>query len=323
MEEPPVKYEDVNFALKRIQSQLYRTPLDHSRHLSNEYTNYYLKLESQQITKSFKVRGAVNKLAVLAQNKEQKKVVAVSSGNHGAGLSYASGSMSDVDCTIFVPESTPDAKIDMINHYGAAIRIEGKNFDEARKIAGRYCENNDFVMVDPDSDREVIAGQGTIACEILNQNPGVDTIIVPVGGGGLITGIAVGARRLRPDISIIGVQTEACPAFIRALENDEFYEEYPVENSICDGLVGGIGRIPFEMADECIDELIEVREDSIRQAVPFLIGEEKVLAEPAGAAGVAAVRENPYQFGGDEVAIVISGGNIDPPLIKELFNEAY
>lgn len=322
-EEFPVTYEDVLEARKRLQSRIYKTPLEHSRHLSNDHANYYLKLESQQVTKSFKVRGALNKLTLLAQNRGQKKVVAVSSGNHGAGVSYAASSMPDIDATIFVPEITPEAKIEKIKYYGASIRIEGKNFNEALKIGRDYCRRNDLIMVEPDSDREVIAGQGTIAQEILDQNPAIDTIIVPVGGGGLITGIAVAARHLRPDISIIGVQTEACPSFIKSLEDNKLYEEFPIEDSICDGLVGGIGKIPFQMAAECIDDIIVVKEKSIRSAVPFIIGEEKCMSEPAGAAGVAAVRENPYQFGGDEIAIIISGGNIDGKLVKELFKEEY
>lgn len=323
MSESPVTYEDVVEARKRLQSRIYRTPLEHSRLLSNEYANYYLKLESQQVTKSFKVRGALNKLTNLSGKKEKKKVVAVSSGNHGAGVSYAASSMTDIEATIFVPEVTPAAKIDKINYYGASVRVEGKNFNESLKIGRDYCQRNNHIMVEPDSDREVIAGQGTIAQEILDQNPAIDTIIVPVGGGGLITGIAVAARHLRPDISIIGVQTEACPAFIKSLEDNELYEEYPIGDSICEGLVGGIGKIPFQMAEECIDDIIKVSEKEIRKAVPYLIGEEKTVSEPAGAAGVAAVRENPYQFGGDEIAIIVSGGNIDGQLIKELFNESY
>ena len=319
----PVTYEDVVEARRRIQSRVYKTPLDHSRQLSSDHASYYLKLESQQITKSFKVRGALNKLSMLAAKKGRKQVVAVSSGNHGAGVSYAASSMTDIDATIFVPEVTPSSKIDKIKYYGASIRVEGEDFNEALKIGRSYCRRHGYTMVEPDSDLEVIAGQGTIAQEILDQNPAIDTIIVPVGGGGLITGIGVAARQLRPDITIIGVQTAACPAFIRSLEDDELYEEFPIGDSICEGLVGGIGEIPFQMAGECIDEIIEVSEKSIRRAVPYIIGEEKAVAEPAGAAGVAAVRENPYQFGGEEIAIIVSGGNIDASLIKKLFNEAY
>lgn len=322
-EDPPVTYDDILEARKRLQSRIYKTPLEHSRLLSNEYTNYYLKLESQQVTKSFKVRGALNKLTSLSAKKGKKDVVAVSSGNHGAGVSYAASSMPDIDATIFVPEITPAAKIDKINYYGSSIRVEGKDFNEALRIGRDFCRRNNHIMVEPDSDREVIAGQGTIGQEILDQNPAIDTIIVPVGGGGLITGIAIAAKYLRPDVSIIGVQTEACPAFIKSLEDNELYEEFPIGESICEGLVGGIGEIPFQMAEEYIDDIIEVSEESIRKAVPYLIGEEKTVAEPAGAAGVAAVQENPYHFGGDEIAIIISGGNIDGELVKDLFNEVY
>ncbi|SDL97931.1 threonine ammonia-lyase [Halarsenatibacter silvermanii] len=323
MSKKPVTYQDVKAARRRIQSRIYRTPLTHSHRLSTDHTSYYLKLESQQITNSFKVRGTLNKLSALAEKKGRKKVAAVSSGNHGAGLSYAASIMPDFEVVIFVPTSTPAAKIDKMQYYGADVRREGENFNRTRRIAFDFCRQNEHLMVDPDSDIEVIAGQGTIVQEVLDQNPAVDTIIVPVGGGGLITGIAVAARQLRPDITIVGVQTSACPAFVRAIEEDTFYETYPIEESICDGLVGGVGEIPFQMADDCIDEMMEVSEERIRKAVPFIIGEEKAVAEPAGAAGVAAVRENPYRFSGDEIAIIISGGNIDAGLIKELFNEVY
>lgn len=157
--------------------------------------------------------------------------------------------------------------------------------------------------------------------EIYEQEPTIDTILVPIGGGGIITGISIAAKHLNPNVKIIGVQTAACPAMVASLRDEQFYEMYPTEESICDALVGGVGEIPYKMAKDCIDHIIVVEEEDIAEAVKFLLLKEKVVAEPAGAVGVAAVRKYPQLFKGKNLAIVITGGNIDGELLTAIINK--
>ncbi len=279
--------------------------------------NYYLKLESQQKTRSFKVRGAFSKLTSLSDREKRIGVLAVSSGNHGAAVSYAANLL-EIPAIVVVPKPTPQSKIKLIKHYGADVRVTGSDYNEAHRRAHQIQEEEELVFVDPCSDPEVIAGQGTIGLEIMDQNPGIQTILVPVGGGGLITGISVAAKNIRPDVQVIGFQTEACPAMVRALAEDKFYEEYPIEDSICDALLGGVGRIPFEMAPDWLDEVLPVSEENIKKALLHLITEEKIMAEPSAVLGLAGVKQTKIP---GETAIVISGGNIDGSLLRKLFLE--
>lgn len=316
-----ITYEDVLKARERINKYIYTTPLDRSMYLSDDNTNVYLKPESQQGMKCAKLRGALSKLTSLSPDEIEKGVVAISSGNHGAAVSYASYLLGIENVTIYVPETTPKAKVEKIKYYGADVIGVGKNYDEAHEIGLERIKDSGSIFVDPCSDPVVIAGQGTIAMEILEQQPNIDTILVPIGGGGIITGISIAAKHINPDIKIIGLQTAACPAMVESLKDKEFYEMFPTEPSICDALVGGVGYIPYIMAEQCIDDIIVVEEEDIAKAVSFLIKKEKIIGEPAGAIGVAAVRRNPSLFKGKNVAIVITGGNIDEGLMIELLNK--
>lgn len=318
-----VKYEDIIKAKERINQYIYKTPLEKSMYLSDETTNVYLKLECQQKrVKSFKLRGALSKLTSLTEEEKAKGIMAVSSGNHGAAVSYASGLLGINNTTIFVPEITPKSKINKIEYYGAKVKIVGKDYDETHEIAMNYLKENDVTYVDPCSDREVIAGQGTMAFEIFDQNPDIDTILIPIGGGGMITGIGVAAKNIKPSIKVIGLQTEACPAMIQSLKDNKFYDVFPIEETICDALVGGVGEIPYNMAKDYIDDIWEVKEEMIAKAVPFMINNEKVIAEPSGTIGVAAILQDPFLIKGKNVAVVISGGNIDEELMFKLLSEA-
>lgn len=308
-------YKDIMEAKNRISKYVYHTPLEKSIYLSKDNTNIYLKLENQQKMKCAKIRGALSKITSLSGEERNKGIMAISSGNHGAAVSYGANLLGIKSPTIYVPKNTPKNKIEKIQYYGAKVVKVGKNYDEAHEIGMKEIKNKGGIFIDPCSDETVISGQGTIALEILEEQPLIDTILVPIGGGGIITGISIAAKHIKPDIKIIGVQTAACPAMVASLKENKFYEMYPTEESICDALVGGVGYIPYKMAKKCIDDIIIVEEEDIKTAIQFLLKKEKTVAEPAGAIGVGAVMRNPHMFEGKNVAIVITGGNIDENLI--------
>lgn len=313
-----VKFDDVVSARRRIKDFIYLTPLDLCLSLSSGKTKVYLKLECQQRLKSFKIRGALSKVTMLSEEKKKRGILAVSSGNHGAAVSYAANIFGGIETKVFVPRGTPESKVKKISYYGAQVHTVGDNYDETHALAMEMLQREEQTYIDPCSDVEVIAGQGTVSLEILEQNPAIDIIVAPIGGGGLITGVGLAAKRIKPGIQIIGVQTSACPAMVHALRDGVCYTEYDSAPSICDAVVGGVGKIPYSMAGECIDNTIEVDESTVARAVTELMKQEKVVAEPSGALGVAAFMEQPQLFEGKNVAIVISGGNLDGKLMREL-----
>jgi len=318
-----IKFEDIIDAKKRIEKHIYHTPLEKSIYLSHGNTRVYLKLENQQKIKCAKVRGAFSKITALGDEELKKGVVAISSGNHGAAVSYAAQLLSIDKTTIYVPETTPKSKVEKIKYYGADVVMVGKNYDETHEIGLEKIREDGSIFIDPCSDEKVIAGQGTIGVEILEDAPNMDAILVPIGGGGIITGISIAAKHINPSIKVIGVQTAACPAMVASMRDGVFYETYPAGESICDALVGGVGLIPYKMAKECIDDIIVVEEADIYDAIVHLLLKEKAVAEPAGAIGVAAVYKNFHLFKGQNVAVVITGGNIDEALLKQVINKEY
>ncbi|WP_419026012.1 threonine ammonia-lyase [Emergencia sp.] len=315
--------QEVYDAYERIKEYIYKTPLEESLYLGTDEQKYFFKLESTQTVKSFKIRGALNKMSTLTEEERQRGVATISSGNHGASVSYAAKLLGIKNAKVIVPETTPQAKVDKIKYYGADVMLMGSGYDEAHAMGMSYIEENGMTYIDAYyDDPKIYGGQGTIAVEILDQNPDIDTIVVPIGGGGLITGIAVAAKAIKPDIRIIGVQTEACPAMIRAYEDNVFYEEYPTTgDTICDALVGGVGKLSYDILKDYADDLIEVKEATIRKAVKHMIKEEKFIVEGASATTVAAVMDDRERIGGKNIALVMSGGNIDGDLMVRLLNE--
>ncbi len=314
-----IEFKNIEESKKRIDRYIYTTPLEKSMYLSKDDTNIYLKLENQQKMRCAKIRGALSKITSLSKEELERGIVAISSGNHGAAVSYASNLLGIKNTTIYVPETTPKSKVEKIEYYGAKVVKVGKNYDEAHEIGLERIKNSGSIFIDPCSDEVVISGQGTIALEILEQNSDIDTILVPIGGGGIITGISLAAKHINPNIEIIGLQTSACPAMVASLRDRKFYEMYPTEESICDALVGGVGYIPYKMADRCIDDIVLVDEEDIARAVKFLFMKEKTIAEPAGAIGVGAILKDQNRFKGRNIAIVITGGNIDESLINSIY----
>ncbi len=313
-----VTLEDVLAARKRLQPYIYRTPLEVSPFFSRGERRVSLKLECHQTVKSFKIRGAINKVASLNPAEKARGILTVSSGNHGAGVSLAARLLGGIPARVFVPVRTPLSKVDRIRRHGAEAVITGEDYNETQRAADEFLAREDLTYIDPCSDVEVIAGQGTIALEILEENPALDTVVVPVGGGGLITGIGVVLKRMKPSVRVIGVQTRACPAMIASLTEGKWYREYPIRPSICDAVMGGVGEIPYRMARECIDELIPVEEEEVREGVRLLLTEEKLVAEPSGALGIAALLGRSPVFTGKNIVVIISGGNLEGGLLGEI-----
>lgn len=313
-----IKFNDIMDARVRISPYIRQTPLEYAMTLSGADRKVFLKLECQQLMKAFKIRGAFNKLLSLSPPEREAGIAAISSGNHGAAVSYASAVLGIRNAKIFVPKTIPQSKLAKIRYYGAEAILLGDNYDQTHFLGKEIIEKEGMLLIDSCSDREVIAGQGTIGLEILEQNPDVDVILVPIGGGGMITGISVAVKKHKPEIQVIGVQPAVCPAMLRSIEDDVFYEEYPTGGSICDALAGGVAEIPFRMAKECIDGVLLVSEKEILYATRTLLTEEKIVSEPSGAVGVAVLQENPALFAGKTIAAVISGGNLDGTLMKRL-----
>ena len=316
-------YQDVLAAYEAIKDYVRETPLEQSYYLGNENQKFFFKLESCQRAKSFKIRGALNKMLSLTQEEKQRGVATISSGNHGSSVSYAASLLGIEKAEIIVPETTPQSKVDKIKYFGSKALLMGHNYDEAHALGMKYIKEHDMTFIDAYyDDPKIYAGQGTIAIEILKQNPDIDTIIVPIGGGGMITGISVAAKAIKPDIKIIGVQTEACPAMVKSYEDHVFYEEYPITgDTVCDALVGGVGKLSYEMLKDYVDELLVVKEDIIRKAVAFMIKDEKYIVEGGSCTTVAAVMQYPEKITGKNIALVMSGGNLDGKLMTEILKE--
>ncbi|QOS99837.1 threonine/serine dehydratase [Brevibacterium sp. JNUCC-42] len=317
-----LNYQEVKDAYERIKNYVRKTPLEESYYLGNENKKYFFKLESFQKAKSFKIRGALNKMMTLTEEEKEHGIGTISSGNHGSSVSYAAWILGIKNAKIIVPENTPQSKIDKIKYFGADVILMGKNYDEAHSLGMAYIKKKGLTFIDAYySDPKIYAGQGTIAIEILEQNRDIDTIVVPIGGGGLITGIAVAAKAIKPDIRIIGAQTEACPAMVDSYKHNTFYEEYPSEESLCDALVGGVGKLSYEMAKDYVDEFLVVTEESIAKAVSFMAKEEKYIVEAGSCTTVAAVMKHREKIGGQNIALVLSGGNIDGKLLTSILEK--
>ncbi|OAO31055.1 pyridoxal-5'-phosphate-dependent protein subunit beta [Mammaliicoccus lentus] len=312
-------FQDTKDAYNRIKSYTVKTPLEESFYLGDDNKKYFFKLESFQKVKSFKIRGALNKMLTLNNEEKKSGVATISSGNHGSSVSYAAKLLGIRNVKIIVPESTPQSKIDKIEYFGGEAILLGKNYDEANSLGMNYILENNLTYIDAYYDDPYIyGGQGTIGIEILEQNPDIDTIVVPIGGGGLITGIAVAAKHIKPDIKIIGVQTEACPAMIKSYQHNTFYEEYPNTDTLCDSLIGGIGKLSYKLAKDYVDEFLIVSENGIAKAVSFMAKQEKFIAEAGSCTTITAINEYPEKISGKNIALVISGGNIDGEILTNI-----
>ena len=307
----------IHAAAERLDGVLQPTPIERSRALSEILgDDVVLKCENLQRTGSFKLRGAYNRIARLTDEERARGVVCASAGNHAQGVALAAA-LQGVDATVFMPISAPLPKVEATNAYGAKVELVGEVFDETLASALEACESRGSVFVHPFDHEDVIAGQGTLGLELLAQVPDLATVVVPIGGGGLISGVAVALRESRPDVRIIGVQAAGAASFPGSLEAGEPLT-IPAVETIADGIaVKRPGELTLAHVRELVDEVVTVSDDLIARAVVLLLERAKLVVEPAGAAGVAALLSGDLFLEGPVVA-VLSGGNIDPLLMQHL-----
>ena len=311
-----VSLEDVRAAALRLQGQVVDTPCLHSRTLSALCgCEVFLKFENHQFTASFKERGALNKMAQLTAEERARGVLAVSAGNHAQGVAYHAQRMG-VPATIVMPRFAPAVKVDNTRRFGAEVVLEGDTFDDARLHGLALVRERGLTLVHPYDDAAVIAGQGTVALEMLAAQPGIDTLVVAVGGGGLISGMATAARGLRPGIQVYGVQTERFPP----VWNDRHGAARECgQATIADGIaVKSPGVLTLPLIRERVDDLLLVGEDDIEQGILLLLEIEKTVVEGAGAVGLAALLKHRERFAGRQVGLVLCGGNIEPLVLAEI-----
>ncbi|MBS0454641.1 MAG: threonine ammonia-lyase [Proteobacteria bacterium] len=307
-----VSIEDIRLAQARIGGQLLTTPFLESRTLSQIVgAQVFLKFENLQFTASFKERGACNMLTQLAQQ-GVRGVIAMSAGNHAQGVAYHAQRLG-LAATIVMPRFTPAVKIERTRSFGAEVVLHGDTLEGARLHAFELAKTRGLTFVHPFDDDAIIAGQGTLALEMLEAVPDLDTLVVAVGGGGLLAGMAVAARALAPRIEIVGVQATRFPSMFNAVKKTEHATG---TSSIAEGIaVGTPGVRTLEVISTLVDDMLLVDEGDIEQAVLMLLEIEKTLVEGAGAAGLAALVRHPDRFRGKRVGLVLSGGNIDPLLL--------
>jgi threonine dehydratase len=312
-----VSISDVQKAAKAIAGAVAHTPTARAATLSAlAGCEVWLKLETLQATGSFKERGALTKLLSLGPRERAAGVVAMSAGNHAQGVAYHARRLG-IPATIVMPEGTPFTKIDRTESLGATVLLQGDSLAAARKAADSLAETRGFALVHPYDDPLIIAGQGTAALEMLADVPALDTLIVPIGGGGLISGIAVAAKALKPEIEIVGVQAALYPAMqrLRAPSNA------PLEGgaTLAEGIaVMEPGQLTREIVSALVQDIVLVDEIQIEAAVRLLVERAGVVAEGAGAVGVAALFAHPDRFHGKKIGIVVSGGNIDPRMLASI-----
>jgi len=313
---PSVTLDDVRAAAQTIAGQVERTATKLSRTLSNiAGCEIWLKFENEQFTASFKERGALNKLASLTAEERKRGVIAMSAGNHAQGVAYHAGRLG-IPATIVMPEGTPFNKVKHTKDFGARVILDGVTLVESFEIARSIAGQENLVFVHPYNDPKVVAGQGTVALEMLADAPDLDMLVVPIGGGGLISGIATAAKALKPGIEIVGVQAALYPAM---------YDSFKRANlpsggqSIAEGIaVKEPGELTKAIVTAEVKDILLVREDEIERAIHALLEIEKTVVEGAAAAAYAAVAGNPEMFRGRKVGIVLSGGNIDMRLLSNV-----
>ncbi len=313
-----VSLNDVKKAHERIGKLIHKTPIDSSKTLSFlSGCDIYLKLENLQKTGSYKVRGAFNKILKLKESGVKNGVIAASAGNHAQGVAYAA-SQSGLPSVIVMPETAPISKISATKSYGAEVVLWGEDFDSSYSKAIEISKERDLTFIHAFDDPDVIAGQGTIALEIIESLDDLDLIIAPIGGGGLISGISLAIKETKPNTRVIGVQAEGAASMYLSLK-----EGKPVKiervNTIADGIaVRKPGEITFNIIQKYVDDIVLVSDEEIASAILFLIERAKLIAEAAGAVGVAAAISGKIPLKGAKTLIVISGGNIDVNMMARL-----
>ena len=312
----PLTVDDIRAAAGRLAGEVTRTPCLSSRTLTElAGCDVFLKFENLQFTASFKERGALNKMAQLTADERAHGVLAVSAGNHAQAVAYHAERMG-IAATIVMPRFAPSVKVERTRGFGAEVVLDGDTFEDARARGLELAKERALTVVHPYDDLAVIAGQGTIGLEMLEQQPSIDTLVIAIGGGGLISGIATAARALRPDIQIVGVQTERFPAAWNSVHGGD---RACAQATIADGIgVKSPGALTLPVIRELVDDVVLVSEDDIEQAILMLLEIEKTVVEGAGAVGLAAVLKDRAAFAARKVGLVLCGGNIEPLVLAEI-----
>ncbi len=313
-----ISLADVQAARERLRGSIYYSPCPHSQMLSAlTGQQIYLKLENLQMTGSFKERGALNRIATLTPEQKSRGVVAASAGNHAQGVAYHA-TKRGIRSIIVMPLATPLVKVTATRNFGAEVVLHGANYDEACDEATRICTAEGMTFIHPFDDPIVMAGQGTIGLELLEQVPELQAVVVPIGGGGLIGGIACAIKESRPDIRVIGVQTSRLPSMAAAVA-----QHHPVTldsaTTIADGIaVRRAGEVTFPVVERYVDEIVTVDEDEIASSILVLLEREKTLAEGAGATALAALIQKKTTLKSEHTAVLVCGGNIDVTLLSRI-----
>jgi threonine dehydratase len=307
---------DIDAARRTIAGQILRTPMLPAPRLSAlTGAEVYVKYENLQVTNSFKERGALNKLASLTAKERSGGVIAMSAGNHAQAVAYHAARLK-IPATIVMPVTTPTVKVEATQAHGASVVLEGETVAEAQVKAESLARERNLTWVHPYDDVRVIAGQGTITPEMLEDVPDLDTLVIPIGGGGLIAGNAIAARALKPSIEVVGAEAAMYPSFWNALTG----EQRPIGGpTLAEGIaVKNVGKLTLPIVRELVAEIVLVDEESIERAVNAYLTVQKTMAEGAGAAGLAAMLAKPERFRGRKVGLILCGGNIDPRILSTI-----
>lgn len=311
-----MQISDIYDAKEVLKDVISKTPIVHATKI---HENLWIKAENLQGTGAFKLRGAYNKLSNLTPEEREKGVIAASAGNHAQGVAYSCMKMG-IKGTIVMPKTAPLSKIEATRSYGVSVELQGDTFNDAYEYAKNLQEITGAVFIEPFDDPYVIAGQGTIGLEILEKMNDVDTVIVPIGGGGLISGIAAAIKSLRPNCRVIGVQSEHAPSMKESLEQNKMIKLENV-STIADGIaVKTPGNLTFELCKQYVDEVVTVSEEEIAAAILTLLEKMKMVAEGAGATSVAAAMFNKIDLENHKCVAVLSGGNIDVNLLSKIID---
>ncbi len=316
-----ITLEDIVAARERIRKTIYLSPCAYSETISQITGNsVFFKLENLQMTGSFKERGGLNRILTLSQEEKKRGVIAASAGNHGMAVAFHCQRLG-IPATIVIPVHAPLIKATSVRRYGARTQMGGDDYDRAFDEAQRISQEERLTFIHGFDDPWVVSGQGTLGLELHEQNPELDAVVVPVGGGGLIGGVALALKELQPSIRIIGVQTEGLPSMKTALDKGRVVQIDPA-TTIADGIaVRRVGKIPLELTRKYVDEIVTVSEGEIANAVLLLLEIEKTVAEGAAAAPLAALVNRKITFNGKKVALIVSGGNIDVNLVSRIIEK--
>ena len=314
-----IELADFLQAQRRIRPYIHYTRLVHSDFLS-EMTggDVWLKLENQQPTGSFKVRGALNKLSQLNDAEQAQGIVTASAGNHALGVAHAAASLGLKQVDIFVPETAPEAKLNKLRRFPINLHLAGQTYEAAHQAAAEFAAQTGALEISAYDDLDVITGQGTVGVEIMTNLPACEQIMVPVGGGGLLAGVATAVSHIKPICHIVGVQPEASPAAQLSFVQGRAIDPYDHAPTIADGLAGGFGEKPFELLRQHPPEIVLVSETDIRRAILALLAEHQLVIEPSGATAVAPLITGAVDVRGKTAVCILTGGNLAMNLLREI-----